>query len=793
MRLWVFLITLILVAMAFSPIVSARQTAEHIQIVTIDPDPDQMVWNSTFNMSDPANRYLSNYNQTIIPFMNNTSIDGVFTGTFLPPMTWKVADDTSFDQFIFMQLVRFKSSWIMSGSSVSWWRVPVLNITDWDSLTLFLWRVGNPGLLSLDASQPGVPNPASRPLWVYSENYWAEARNDTWYEQNVTAWGQNFTHYWLRVDAPIHSDETYLVGFYVDGSATVPGIRCQFAQTDLSEDQLYESYIHNDGSYTTLECDLDISVIHQYGMGHTVSGWDIEPSGGGGGGDAYMPSNQDDMTDALSPTGTGDGGIWDGDWITFNMNLVTDGVTKTRGSNSIKGTSTNTPTYPEYTLDSPYDITSHDRVILHIYPVNADFDDVRVYLINHVAAYGGYYQNVVGLTVGSWNEIDLEINDGWGAWTSFSGVDPSNFDMIRLYFYNAAGSGDIAYVDEIFFQDDEGGGGSANSSTIKFYSRTSENVTNGEYVTFMMPFIKDITNASNAEVTIKNINGSWEHSYWVAEGGPTDFAIKSWQWSESYSNQVFMINVTFQNQSNMIFIHDIYSDNYPWWNIQYPEHYFQDYYPEYVNYTTTSWRHLVWFRPYHSLQVTDGEWVNTILDPLYFLDGRLVDPDTLKFKVADHTDSFVMKLINSTINSIILMYNIADILFYDKLPDLDRETLEKYFVQGIKNLKDVAEPIFVLVGYIVEAVKWVVDAFSQLAGYVLKIISLVIFLPFFFFTCLITNGTKRFFVIMSRDGPEAAIDYGDNFLKNSMKTFQKLPAVAIVRRIRPIRRIIRRG
>ena len=164
------LITLLLVIMAFSPAVSARQTAEHIQIVTIDPDPDQMVWNSTFNMSDPANRNLSNYNQTIIPFQNNTSIDGIFTGTFLPPMIWKVADNTSYDKFYFMQLVRFKSSWIMSGSSVSWWRVPVLNITDWDYLSLFIYRVGNPGLLRLNASQPGVPNPASRPLLAYSEN-----------------------------------------------------------------------------------------------------------------------------------------------------------------------------------------------------------------------------------------------------------------------------------------------------------------------------------------------------------------------------------------------------------------------------------------------------------------------------------------------------------------------------------------------------------------------------------------------------------------------------------------------
>jgi hypothetical protein len=165
----------------------------------------------------------------------------------------------------------------------------------------------------------------------------------------VTAWGRDFTHYWLRVDAPIHSDETYLVGFYVDGSTTVPDIRCQFAQTDLSDDQMYESYIHFDGSYTTLKCDLDISVIHQYGMGHTVSGWDLElqNASGGGGGDSYYPSSRDGMTESLTPTGTEEGGKWDGDWATQGTGLALDAVEKTKGSYSIKATLT-------YNLDMSY-------------------------------------------------------------------------------------------------------------------------------------------------------------------------------------------------------------------------------------------------------------------------------------------------------------------------------------------------------------------------------------------------------------------------------------------------------
>ena len=273
MKITAVFVVSILILMLFSPVVSARETNDVIQVLTVNPD-DSMVWTSTFNMSDPANADLLNFNQTVEPFMNETGIEGIFTGTFMPPMIWQVADDTSFDGFYFMQLVSFKPDWIMSGSSVSWWRMPVLNVTDWDRLWMMIYRIGNPGHLTLNASAPSLPNPASRPLKVYEQEYWEEKRNETWYEQNVTAWDQDFTHYWLKVDAPIYSDEHYLAVFYVETSTTVPGIRCQFAQTDVSDDQMFESYIYIDGSYDTIEADLDISVIHQYGMGHTVSGWE---------------------------------------------------------------------------------------------------------------------------------------------------------------------------------------------------------------------------------------------------------------------------------------------------------------------------------------------------------------------------------------------------------------------------------------------------------------------------------------------------------------------------------------
>ena len=283
--------------------------------------------------------------------------------------------------------------------------------------------------------------------------------------------------------------------------------------------------------------------------------------------------------------------------------------------------------------------------------------------------------------------------------------------------------------------------------------------------------MKDIMNASNAQVTINNINKSWEETYWIAENGPTDFTIKSYLWSEGYDNQVFRINVTFQNQTNQIFIHDKYSDLDPWANTQYVEHKFNDWYPPpYTNYTVVFYYcHAVWFRPYHALQVTEGAWVNTIVDPVYYLDGRIVDIDDLQFKTTEHSDPLYIKVAAGLLTIGLYIYNFQDFLLMDVLPDLDGETVEAYINSAIIALRAAADPIFVLAGYFVEAVQWLADAASYLWYGLMYITSLVIFVPAFFIVCLITNGAKTFFVEMARGGFEAALEYAANFYKNSTK------------------------
>jgi hypothetical protein len=421
---------------------------------------------------------------------------------------------------------------------------------------------------------------------VYREYFYSESRNESWYEQNVTAWERDWRFLWLRVDAPIHADETYLVQFYVWQTKPVPAIHCLFSQTDLSDDQILESQFDFGAGIEKMGCDLDISVIHQYGMGHTVGGWEIE---------------------------------------------ATDGK-------------------------------------------------------------------------------------------------------------------------------------------IQFYTRLSEPVTqSSDNITFMMPFLKDISNSSNAQVTIQNVNETFDESYWVAENGPTDFTIKSYQWGFDYPNTIFWINVTFQNSSNMIWIHDKYSDLDPWASITYREQMFYYGVSDDVNGSSVK---QVWFRPYHSIQITDGQWINTVISPEYYLDGRLVDPDALKMRTTDHSDPLYWKILKGVGTAILeiplYIYNIGDFILLDLLPDLDRETYWGWFSKGAEWLNSHLQPVYNFLAFIAQGVRFLIEHGSEILAGIVRGLAILIFVPIFAMTVLLTNGVKRFMVIMARDGFEPAGEYAANFFKNAV-------------------------
>ena len=807
-------VIILLVGVSFVPSVLAESTVELEQIMYIDPDGTKMTWTDTFNFSDPSSNDLTNYNSTIVPFMDETGINGTFTGTFLPPMTWKINDSVTFDEFRFSSLVRFKSSWVMSGSSVSWWRAPVLNITDWSELNISIWNIVNPSLLNF--SSPGVPNAVSVPTLIYYETYHSERRNVTWFEQNVTAWDYDYTFYWFRVDAPIHANEDYLIEFKVDGSSCPDGVLVQFSQTDVSDDHIFRSWFDFGDPYEA-GCDLDISVIHQYGMGHTVSGWEIDIS-------TYIII--DDELENVDGT-TFD--IHNPDYYNY---VPGDGNLEIDTDQAADGNSSLWFNYPSGTTPScSYDTYIDNGIWTAEFDIRADNtaawmelsfhnkDDNPNWLTPFRFAYPSgtctlFYGNGVGGTnsvftdpgsviINTWYHvrIDCDIdNNKWRGWLDgvmYPGpnADSRGFDnyyqdgtfteALDLNFWKRSTNGD-AWVDNVIVY-------RYNDSSIAFFSRLSEPVNNAtyDYVTFMMPFIGNITNATNVRINLYNPNRSFDEVWWVAEDGDTDFTLKSFLWGHDYPGDLFAVNVTVQNQSQTIFIYDQNSEYNVWF-----ENGTQDYALDYttneiwvltapkLNASLEDLFRRVWHKPYHALQHTDGEWINTQLPMRYLFEGRIVNITDMELRQTSHSPPWYIKVAVGALLTPLVLYNIADYMMFDILPDVSLEDYLTWVSGGAEWLKDhILDPINVWVGYFIEVVKFIAKAGAYLLVMIMKAISIFIFFPFWMFAVLLINGVKRFGVIMASEGAGAAAEYAEEFITNSTSMVRKIPAMRITSKV----------
>jgi hypothetical protein len=247
---------------------------------------------------------------------------------------------------------------------------------------------------------------------------------------------------------------------------------------------------------------------------------------------------------------------------------------------------------------------------------------------------------------------------------------------------------------------------------------------------------------------------------------------------------LFIVNVTFQNQSNQFFIHDKYSEWEPWAPSSYPENRFYDVKSELNNESGAAWAKRIWWRPYHALQVTDGEWVNTVIDPIYYLDGRIIDISQYRLKNESFSDPFYIKIVTFMVEIPFYIYNIADVLLLDVLPNLDKETYYYYLSAPGRALKAVADFVWGKIVYFVEGVQWVVHAGAAILAASMRALAVVILVPFWVIAVLLTNGIKRFFVIMARDGFGPATEYADEFFRNSISMIKGTPVARVIRRVR---------
>lgn len=565
-------------------------------MLCLEPDANAS-YTMTINLSDPASGHLLNYNQSVLPFINDTGIDGVFTGPWMPPSLIMIHNGSVMDSKI-MGITRFKSVQVMSGSSYSWWRVPLENPFS-AGVVLRIWSIENPELLNWTGGSIN-PTEISHPIliWNYTYNFKSNmGLNKTFYWWNMTSdW--NYSHHWVwaQVIAPLKADTAYAYQWeFVDAPTA---IRVYFSLNDIGDDYITRAWTYAFGhAVCETAADIDCSVIHQYGIGDSVSGF-------------------------------------------------------------------------------------------------------------HISA----------------------------------------------------------------------------GSSITFYSRLSEPIQNGDNLTFLMPFIKDISNTTNAHVLIREWNytmGGWTEDYWIAFDGQTDFTIKSFTWDKAYGAELFFINVTFQNQSNSIFVHDpitTYNPNFID-DSTYSIHKFRIY--GNANYTDGFY---AFFRPYHALQITEGAWVNTEIPPIYILDGHVINITVLeKF---DASEYYPMEYwIQNGLETIRLT-------IYNGVMNWDFPVLHRLF-PGLGNftLRDIVDKVGRIIGAIVgpdgimyhigawlaKSLHWWADNGSYVFAALFHGLSLFIFVPIFLVLLFMVNGIKRFFVIFARDGPEPAVEYADRFMQNSIQMIYRTP------------------
>lgn len=784
------LIVFIVVAVVMASVpVEALRTEATDQVVYIDPDPDEMEFNETYNASAPEARSLSNYNVSAVPFMNASGVSGTFTGPFTPPLFYKVAEETNWTNDRVSTIVRFKSEEVMSGSSVSWWRCPALGLkgNDTNFTVLFrIWHVDSPGLLDSDIVgdlYDNEPNMA-RTTIVFGRAYgksavYGGAANVTYYWQNYTAgdaWdysdsGTNLSFLWLRVDAMIHADESYLVDWEMwsaEDHLEGEGKRLTFTACDVGDNGIYKTWLKFNASTVLTECDLDVSVVHQYGIGHSVSGWPVEPpvADGGGGGDTgrYRPSDFDAMTDSLTPTGTVDGGIWDGDWATTGSAAVgLDAVKVVEGANSIRATTISTNDQLHYTLDVGFDVTDYDLLTFSYYPDTSTVRSFQIWVYLPPPSVGYRYKSIGPFNQDAWNTVEIPL---WSGWSSGGAPDYSDMGKIMFYF-NSATTGQIANVDKMFFTDEDadepGPGGDDSYTTLIMYDTLEDPPDEvDDYVTFFMPFMFPVDNSSNVEVTIRTTNSTWSESFWVAENGPCDFAIKSFAWGESWAADTFYVKVRFYNASNVIYVHDDNADYDPWYGAGTP--YSNNYFLLRTSDPNMTVYGNVFYRPYHSLQTTDGEWVNTQVPDDIIFGGRYVNMSDLQMRDEAHTPPLAIRILHSWF----VIYDFVDkVIFNDLLPNLDEEHFYKWMSQGLQNIKDTYWLINAKVAAFVEVVRTFVEAAGRALAAIVQGAILFFSVLVFVVVCLYTNGVKNFFVVGAKYGTVAMGDYAIGFFKKS--------------------------
>ena len=188
------------VLLAFNDYVSA-ETVEEERIFKIDAS-DLVNYTAVFNIVNASNNQYSNYNVLVEPFIENSSISGGYSGSLLPPARFQLSGGESSstnNKLVLASFVEFNEKNLLSGSSISWWRVPyyynhsIAGSRNWD-LTLRIFHVDMPRHVNLSfeyavagQNYPVYPTDEAHPSLIFERTYnnCGNTRNDQVYYMDI--------------------------------------------------------------------------------------------------------------------------------------------------------------------------------------------------------------------------------------------------------------------------------------------------------------------------------------------------------------------------------------------------------------------------------------------------------------------------------------------------------------------------------------------------------------------------------------------------------------------------------
>lgn len=270
-----------LIATGFLPVVQAASSTSHApinQTVTVRYDPDPSVnWTTMMNAANATDDYLSNYNQTIAPFLaNNKDIQGIIVAPYFTPVVLNKTVDHK--DISLAQYFKVRPEIVMDGVSDAWIKIPVLNIPDNATIRVRVGRIDtNQNVMNMSYTAFGSPSFTTQVAKVYditnsSITNYKDFRRDQSNRFNATTnfyW--NFT--WVHCSFALMPNEWYVMLMDISYPGNPAGhVSLAVSQDDLWADSIYKSWVWVNGTNYWLPGDLDMDMILTTGIASGMTG-----------------------------------------------------------------------------------------------------------------------------------------------------------------------------------------------------------------------------------------------------------------------------------------------------------------------------------------------------------------------------------------------------------------------------------------------------------------------------------------------------------------------------------------